>query len=633
VTTPPTKNRLWIGVFAGFILTMAGVGYGWVQSRLTEPEVRNFFEAKAREILKSDIKIGKVGYLPPAQIFGKEIQIAPGSQVHPDFSIVQIKKIQLGYGLVNLIRRDFKIPSTVLMDSPHVFFPTHSAQSALSKSAFSLPKMVPTNLQIQKGEFHYPWGETGKELVLHNVRFEAKPDLKGRIRLKLASDIGGVGEGRVEIEGWTEPQFNHYELEVRLKEVTFLAESGIPLRKMHGQFRLTEKLIETGGLTSFFHDWAIQWTGKIENWQTQPKVFFDLSQKKSKFPFQLSLQMDFESQKVSGRLSGIGRSYSFQGKVVREGKKILFPKLEFPQGFVGTGEIDGASGDYHLTMQQDRRRFQIHSNFNRFDFQTKFQLDHALIYHLDWVVSGEIRLDPLPKEGEGSPRFKGHVKTDYLVLEYEPLQNFEGSFELSDEGIQAMDFGWGGVFHLGGRILFKGGAPREDLLFRVDGFPLESIRDLGHRPLPENLRGELEGKLKIRGELRQPEIQGFFTIQDGRIQNLDFDRAILQFQGYPPYLKLYDSKIFKGRNTLKMIGAINLKLKNLFHGIQIKGPDSLVLWKGMSAFLKEGESAIQAEKPLNKKISMGLEVGTGSTDSQNNDHDEAHAMLGPKVRF
>jgi hypothetical protein len=167
----------------------------------------------------------------------------------------------------------------------------------------------------------------------------------------------------------------------------------------------------------------------------------------------------------------------------------------------------------------------------------------------------------------------------------------------------------------------------------VDGFPLQNVQELARRPVPADLRGELEGKLKLRGEWQRPEIQGYFTIKDGTIEKLDFDRAMIQFQGFPPYLKLYDSKIFKGRNTLKLTGAIDLTLENFFHGIQIKKPDSLVIWKGMSASWKEGHSAVEAEKPLGKKMTMGLEVGAGAPDSQKQDREETHAILGPKVRF
>jgi hypothetical protein len=64
----------------------------------------------------------------------------------------------------------------------------------------------------------------------------------------------------------------------------------------------------------------------------------------------------------------------------------------------------------------------------------------------------------------------------------------------------------------------------------------------------------------------------------------------------------------------------------------VKGPDSLVIWKGVTAFWKEGESAIGAEKSLGRKLSMGLEVGA-TASSKGDDSEETHALLGPKVRF
>jgi hypothetical protein len=501
-------------------------------------------------------------------------------------------------------------------------------------ASFSFSKSMPAGLVIHDGEFHYPGGGPEKEWVLRKVRFKAEPDARGRIHLELASEMAGLAQGKIKVRGFVDPTLAHYELEVHLEEVGFPAGSGIPLQELNGNLRLSEKFIRTSGLTGLVHDWKVEWKGEIENWQTEPRVSFEARHKEGKSPFRVALEMDFPSEKISGEWSWVGRSYPFQGRVLREGRKVLLRRLRLPHRYSGEGEIDLESGDYRLGIHRERRRFQVHSNFSRMEFQTEFQLDHASVNRLDWVVLGRARIAPLPKvTGGESPRFKGWIETDYFIMEYEPLEDFRGSFELDSEGIQVIDAQWGGVFHLGGRVLFKGGEPREDLLLRVDGFPLKSILDFGGRPVPSNLTGELEGRLKLRGEPGRPEIQGYFTIKDGTIEKLDFDRALIQFQGFPPYLKLYDSKIFRGRNTLNLVGAIDLGLENIFHGIQIKGPDHLVIWKGISASWKKGESAVQAEKPLGKKVSMGLEVGAGRGNSHGEDPEEGHAVLGPKVRF
>lgn len=613
-------------------LSLAGLGYYGVETRLARSEVRDFLETKASEILKTEVKIGKVRYLPLAGISLQEIQLKP-SEAPLAFSIGHVERLVLSYGLLNLVQRNFRIPSTVRLDSPQIQFVSSRAPFPfLEAGSVSSSAGIPARVVIHRGEFRYPWG--GEELRLSKVHFEASPDARGEIQVQLVSELSGVAQGKIQIRGVTDPALRHYELLVSLENVTFSPESHFPLERLSGNLRVSEKSIHLVGLTSFLHDWEVHWRGEIEDWQNQPKVDLEVVHKKGKSPFRFSLQMDFASQKLQGEWSWTGRVWPFRGKVVREGKKVLFPSLEMPHQYQGKGEIDHTNGDYDFWLEREKRRFHLHSNVNRAEFETDFQLDHASIGSLDWVVSGKARFTPLPKRaGERRPRFRGEVQTDYLIVEFEPLQDFRGTFELSPEEVEAIDFRWSQFFHLGGRILFRGGEPREDLVLRVEQFPLATIQELGGRPFPQDLTGTLEGKLKLQGELVRPEIQGYFTIKDGTIEKLDFDRAIIQFQGFPPYLRLYDSKVFKGRNTLKMTGAINLTLQNIFHGIQIRGPDHLVIWKGMSFYWKEGKSAIQGEKPLGKKMAMGLELGTGVSDSQGEEREESHAVLGPKLKF
>ncbi|MBI4114995.1 MAG: hypothetical protein HY447_00290 [Candidatus Omnitrophica bacterium] len=626
------RSRLLILIFLLVGIAALAVGYELVQSRLRKQDVIDFLQAKASEILKTKVKIGQVSYLPPFRVALQGIQmdqVAGG----PGFSIGKVEKLILGYGLFNLARFDFKIPSTVVLVSPQIHFQKGRFPFPIPSSDSS-SSITPAKLVISRGDFHYPWGEDQDELVFSRVEFKAKPDIRGRIQLNLAGQLEGIAQGKIKIKGFTDTAFKHYELEIQPESVSFLPESRIPLKGLDGAFRLTDQSIQIEDLKSLLYDWEVDWTGRIENWQTEPKISMDMTHKKGKFPFQFSIQVDLKSHTLEGEGAWVGRTYPFRGQVSREGKSVLFSKLELPHDYKGKGEFDWESGDYHLQFDRERRRFDIHSNLKELVFQTEFQLDHASINHLDWVVLGQARFTPLAKRAsDEGPRLKGEIKTNYLIVEYEPFEDFQGSFELSAEGVDAINCKWGVFFDLGGRILFKGGEVRQDLVLRVNDFPLMQIQDFAGRPVPSNLSGELEGKLKLRGELKKPEVQGYFTIKDGTIDKLEFDRMVIQFQDFPPYLPLYDSKVFRGRNTLQLTGAIDLRLQNFFHGIQIKGPDHLVIWKGISANWKEGESAIEGEKPLKRKISMGFEVGAGATENQKDDTDEAHALLGPKVRF
>ncbi len=617
-----------------FLLPLAAsglaVGYHEIQVRLEQPETRSFLETKAGEILQKEVKIGRLSYVPPASLALEDIQLQGPDPVAP----VSIKKLVFGYGILNLIRGDFRIPTVFQVDSPRVYLPSRRSPLPFLGPAYgSSSESFPARLEIRNGEFHYPWGTSGNELVLSKVHLTAKPDAQGHIQLKLKAELEGTGRGKLEMRGFTDPQLRHYELKIHLKGLGFSSESGVPLQEVDGNFFLSDQLIEIQGLTSFLHDWQIKTTGRIEDWQDEPRINVSVERQKGDPPFRGLLGADFKSGILQGSWQWTGHAYPFQGKIKREGSKVIFSELELPKSYTGRGELDASNGNYQFWLEREKRRFRIHSNLSQLGFETEFHLDHVLINHLDWVVLGKARFSPLPKHaGDRGLRFKGEIKTDYLIVEYQPLVNFHGNFELSGEGIYAIDCEWNKVFQLGGAILFRGGKQKQDLVLRIQGLPLANMKSFSGRPLPSNLSGTLEGKLKLRGELANPEVQGYFTIKEGTIEKLEFDRAVIQFQGYPPYLKLFDSTVLNGRNTLKMTGAINLKMPNIFRGVQIRGPDHLVIWKGMSIYWKKGESAIEAEKPLGDRLAMGLEVGQGMPETTD-DPEESHAVLGPKFKF
>lgn len=612
-------------------LAAGTVGYQTVQLRLGREEVRNFAEAKASELLGTKVKISHLRFLPLAQIQLKGVEIE-GSSARRSFSFVQIRKISFGYGLINLIRGDFKVPSRVVLNDPQVHLKAGQSPFLFLGSAFSPSESIPAELVVENGEFRYPWGGGGKQLLLEKVRLKAKLDLRGQVRLELSGELGGVAQGGIEVKGFTDLKFQHYELVIQWKEVRFLNESGVPLKELRGRTRVSDHLIALEGLTGLFHDWKVQWDGGVEDWQSVPRLVLQVRTEKRRSPFRFLVQADLGTHELRGSISWRGQTEPFSGRIFQAGKRVRLASLVLPRGYTGSGEINRVNGNYGLRFNRQRRRFRVQSNISRLEFDTGFQLDHVSIGNLDWVISGQAQLKALPRVSrQAETRFEGRLKTDYVVVETEPMENLQGSFELTSEGVQGIDLSWGGVFHLNGRILLKGPEARKDMVLRVDGFPLETIHEFAGHPLPQNLKGTLRGKLKLQGDFNRPEVQGYFTIEDGVLENLEFDQAIIQFQGFPPYFKLYNSKILRGRTTFKLMGAINLSLKNIFHGIRIKGPDHLVFWRGISVGWKTGQSAIEAEKSLGSKMTMGLEFGTG--DTQKDDQGETHALLGPKVKF
>ncbi len=626
------SKRIFLSLFI-FFSVLGVAGYALTQSRIERTDVRLLTQDWASQILKAQVQIGKLVYLPPTRIAFKDIQVN-ADEKNREFSVASVRKLILGYGVINLVRGNFRVPEMVKIQSPVIHIPASNSSPLPFLNTGASSNAFPAKLIIEDGEFHYPLKE-GKEIVLSRVYLKAKPTAAGQIQVKLKALLKGEAYGQIEVNGFTDPQFHHYELHVHLEDLGFSPESGIFIKKLSGDFRITEKTIELTGLTSFFHDWEIFWKGTVENWNTEPQISVEVTQKKGKPPFLFSFNANLASQKMTGRGTWAGRNYSFLGAIKREGKKIIFSSLDLSRGYQGKGEIQFATGDYDFQFERQQRRFRLRSNLNESQFDAEFELDHASINNLDFVVLGNARFSPmLKKKGETGPKFKVEIETQYVVVEFQSLQDFKGSFELNTEGIKEMDLEWGGAFRLSGQVLFRGTEIKEDLLLQIDGYSLESLRKFAGRPMPQNLRGTLEGKLKLRGAPSRPEIQGYFTVKDGMIEKLDYDRAIIEFRGFPPQLRLYDSKVFRGRNTLMMTGVIDLRLDNFFHGIRIQRSDHLVIWKGMSVYWEGDHSTIQGEKSLNKKLAMGFEVGAGvSPNSKSEDGEESYALLGPKLKF
>ena len=143
--------RLFLGIFFIFIL-LGAVAYQLAQARLSQADVRHFAEAKAAEILQADVKIGSIRYLPPAQIAFQGIQIQKSSS-HLPFFLAQTRKLIFGYGLLNLLRWDFRVPTRLVLDSPDIRFRSRNSPFPFFESASS-QTLFPLELAIRKGEFH-----------------------------------------------------------------------------------------------------------------------------------------------------------------------------------------------------------------------------------------------------------------------------------------------------------------------------------------------------------------------------------------------------------------------------------------------------------------------------------------------
>ena len=315
--------------------------------------------------------------------------------------------------------------------------------------------------------------------------------------------------------------------------------------------------------------------------------------------------------------------------------------LQMDRGYRGRGELDFTSGNYDLIFEKGKaKRAEVHSNLRGLEFAISFHIEHFRVLNLDVVTQGKIFLHAVSTRWKDrSFMFKGALETDYFILEQQPFDDLKGVFDVSPYGISGIEASWGKKFQMTGQVVFPGRQPHGKLTVRVDDFDLSLVKEFDSKPLPKELGGLLGGRLILEGELSKPELDGVFNVRDGRWGRLHYDRGIIQLRGFLPYLPLRDSKVWKGRTTFYLNGALDLRLDNIFAGVKIETPDNLVIWKGLEAVAhpKEGNLEVNRSKVGEWGEFSLLEADTETTDAAkdpgNKDEEKSTVKFGPKLKF
>lgn len=630
------RPRLIVRLSIFFLIVFAVIPYAFLQWGIAARDFRQFAEAKAGEFLKAKVEIGKIRVRFPNRVVLSDLKVSRETSSSAA-SRLEIGQMMFRYNLLQLFSRNLKAPAGVTLRGPKM---------ALSESGF--PYAFFQNFQAQDhgagremmkvefagGEIRYPIPGIASEILLTNIRGKMVPAGNGKIKVDLRSNLQGTANGKVWVKGEVDTLHKQHTLALQLDSLT--GAWGGPL---DGKIRWEGDTLWLDRLRAKVYGWDSEMRGSIKDFSTGPEVrlSFDMGRKAHHAGF--SFQSNFKTGGLQAalRLPGAG-NYQLEGKIVREGARILFPELKLETGHHGNGHADFSSGDVHFLFEKENQRIGADFNLKKPGIRLSARLDHVRAAGLDLVTSGTIDLMPLTQNSLGSrpAKFQGEFKTEYFILEYTPFNDLKGGFEVSPAGIRDFSASWGKVFDLSGEVRFV--RPLQTALsLRVNRFDLNGVKKFAAKPLPRELGGVLEGRLRIDGELNHPEISGKFIVKDGRIGKLEYDMGILQFHGFPPYLPLDDSRILKGRTTLFLNGALDFRMRNMFSGIQLQTDDKLVIWKGWEMNTSESQGDVEIESSISKLPIFNIKAGQGVSspgipkDSQ--DANDRYVAAGPKFKF
>ena len=604
-------------------------------------EFKSFAEQKVGEYLKAKVHIGVIKPYSFNQIALEKIiieTVTPGNRSQ----LLSVDRLLFRYRLSQLWSRRFDTPSAVVLKNSSILieqdqFPYRYFESGQSaQGGLSVP-----SLDFKGGEIRYLLPSIGKEILLTEVDGKIKPSVDGQVLVDVRAKASGLLEGKVAIRGNIQPFKNTHDLWLELGSMKFSQDIPLPFKELKGKVHWVGRDLFFDDLQTLLYGWQANLSGAILNHDGQPEVSCHVRVGKEKPWIKLGFLLNLSGQNLQGDFQVVGgRSGHFDGKVHLEGKRFIMDSLQMDRGYRGRGELDFTSGNYDLIFEKGKaKRAEVHSNLRGLEFAISFHIEHFRVLNLDVVTQGKIFLHAVSTRWKDrSFMFKGALETDYFILEQQPFDDLKGVFDVSPYGISGIEASWGKKFQMTGQVVFPGRQPHGKLTVRVDDFDLSLVKEFDSKPLPKELGGLLGGRLILEGELSKPELDGVFNVRDGRWGRLHYDRGIIQLRGFLPYLPLRDSKVWKGRTTFYLNGALDLRLDNIFAGVKIETPDNLVIWKGLEAVAhpKEGNLEVNRSKVGEWGEFSLLEADTETTDAAkdpgNKDEEKSTVKFGPKLK-
>lgn len=634
-------HRFFRPLFISGLIATAAV---WVVPRfflkhlVGEKEFRTAAEAKVEEFLQAKVRIRHihVGRLNEIDLSGLEIE----PRLQPAIAYqVEVKKIIFQYDFFQLLVQKIRGPKAVILQSPYLrlkdsIFPYEvfrNFEMGSSRSNVS-------SLQLKGGKIQTLLKPFSKELFLNEIEGRFDSMGSGKVKVDFSANAEGFMKGKIKVHGMIDVLHQTHDLKLQLHAVNVGDSLALPFGTLQGSLRWINDEFIIEDIATQVHGWDSKLQGRISNLGQQAFVDIKLISGKKDFQVEIPLKMDFQNGLMETGLSTAGYHYTLKGPIQSQGMKIRSEKLVLNDTYHGSGTIDFNAGDVKLRFENGNQRFAIASNLKNTDMVLNVKLDHAKWWGMDVVTQGQARLTATPFLGEDRLwKFHSQFETDYFILEYTPFENFQGSFDLDQSGVTNLMSSWGNAFTLSGSINFSE-PPSAHLSLKVNDFNLDGIRSFGAKPLPKNLGGVLSGKLKIDGVMGKPEVSGLFSIKDGILSELEYDKAQIQFEGTPPVLNLTDSKILKGRTKLNLLGSINLSLSNILEPIEIQTFDKMVLWKGLQLNATQQNGQLEISTDLSKRFPMlalkaGYTSGEYASSKDNQFQDEGYIATGPHIKF
>lgn len=204
-------------------------------------------------------------------------------------------------------------------------------------------------------------------------------------------------------------------------------------------------------------------------------------------------------------------------------------------------------------------RFQEEKN----SFHLNLEVTHLVTPLFD--VSTQVKSSMTLKSCPFCPQLnvQGQVASQYTLVNYKPVRELLGNFEIKDRTISLNSFSLGGVLISGSLELLE--PFKINLAINLNDIRMSDFLTFWGADEDLPAQGFVSGQIELSGILKQPLLKGNLASYNGFVKELQYNSIVLNVEGIYPIVKLDNSLVAQSDGlTFHLTGNFNLADKGNF---------------------------------------------------------------------
>lgn len=272
---------------------------------------------------------------------------------------------------------------------------------------------------------------------------------------------------------------------------------------------------------------------------------------------------------------------------------VMMPKFSFSEeAFSFEGQIDFPGNEFNIVLSLDDKS-SVAARAQKTpegDYRFSLDVEHLRTPFFDLLSKIESSVEFVKgKDSSGKtsdvPILRGAVWSQYSLVDYKPIQELSGRFEVTDKRLYLTALSVGSLACDGYVGLVS---PYEiDLIVNLFGIGMSDFLNFWGSGKKYESSGSISGEIKISGALDRLVLKGSLESRNGFVQKLYYDAILLNIEGVYPHMEISRSTISKSNGvSFSLEGPFDLsdkanfkkQIKALTVAPLVSGSDSELEW-------------------------------------------------------